>query len=158
MVATHGKREEKTLTDAVLAGVPYVGLVASPKRGAAVVESLELTDEQRALIHYPAGLDIGARTPQEIALSVFAQMVSERPRVPRTAHAGTHPPVTEPPLTRLGVISLEPETAIDPVCDMTVTISPDALYADLPDGERVWFCCPGCRREFLKHPEKYPRS
>ncbi|MGE0819556.1 MAG: XdhC family protein [Candidatus Nanopelagicales bacterium] len=158
VVATHGKREEQSLEAAVRAGVPYVGLIASPKRGRAVVESLELDDEQRARIRYPAGLDIGARTPQEIALSVFAQMVAERPRVPRTAHAGTHPPVTEPPVTRLGVISIEPETAIDPVCDMTVTISPDALYADLPDGERVWFCCPGCRREFLKHPEKYPRS
>lgn len=44
-------------------------------------ETLDLTDEERARIHSPAGLDIGARTPQGIALSVFARMVSERPRV-----------------------------------------------------------------------------
>jgi xanthine dehydrogenase accessory factor len=154
VVATHGKREEETLVAAVRMGVPYVGLVASPKRGAAVVGSLELDDDEKARIHYPAGLDIGARTPQEIALSVFAQMVSERPRVPRTAHAGTHPPVTEPPVTRLGVVSLEPQTAIDPVCGMTVTISDDALFADV-DGERVWFCCPGCRRSYVADPAKY---
>lgn len=156
VVATHGKREEETLEAAARAGVPYIGLVASPKRGKAVVASLDLDDEQRAAIHYPAGLDIGARTPHEIALSVFAQMVAERPRVPRTAHAGTHPPVTEPPVTRLGVISLEPETSIDPVCGMTVTHSPDGLYADV-EGERIWFCCPGCRRSYLKEPGKYPR-
>jgi xanthine dehydrogenase accessory factor len=156
-VATHGKREEEVLEKAVKAGVPYVGLIASPKRGTAVVESLDLTDEERARIHYPAGLDIGARTPQEIALSVYAQMVAERPRVPRTAHAGTHPPVTEPPVTRLGVITLDTETSIDPVCGMTVTHSPDALYADV-DGTRVWFCCPGCRRSYLKDPGKYPLS
>jgi xanthine dehydrogenase accessory factor len=157
VVATHGKREEEVLEKAVKAGVPYVGLIASPKRGTAVVESLDLTDEERARIHYPAGLDIGARTPQEIALSVYAQMVAERPRVPRTAHAGTHPPVTEPPVTRLGVITLDTETSIDPVCGMTVTHSPDALYADV-DGVRVWFCCPGCRRSYLKDPGKYPLS
>ena len=154
VVATHGKREEETRVAAVRMGVPYVGLIASPKRGNAVVASLELDDEEKARIHYPAGLDIGARTPQEIALSVFAQMVSERPRVPRTAHAGTHPPVTEPPVTRLGVISLEPQTAIDPVCGMTVTMSDDALFADV-DGERVWFCCPGCRRAYVADPAKY---
>jgi xanthine dehydrogenase accessory factor len=154
VVATHGKREEETLVAAVRMGVPYVGLIASPKRGHAVVDSLDLDDEEKARIHYPAGLDIGARTPQEIALSVFAQMVSERPRVPRTAHAGTHPPVTEPPVTRLGLISLEPQTAIDPVCGMTVTMSDDALFADV-DGERVWFCCPGCRRAYVADPAKY---
>jgi xanthine dehydrogenase accessory factor len=154
VVATHGKREEETLVAAVRMGVPYVGLIASPKRGRAVVDSLELDDAEKARIHYPAGLDIGARTPQEIALSVFAQMVSERPRVPRTAHAGTHPPVTEPPVTRLGMISIEPQTAIDPVCGMTVTISDDALFADV-DGERVWFCCPGCRRAYVADPAKY---
>jgi xanthine dehydrogenase accessory factor len=158
VVATHGKREEETLVAAVRMGVPYVGLIASPKRGRAVVDSLELDDAEKARIHYPAGLDIGARTPQEIALSVFAQMVSERPRVPRTAHGAhrpdAHPPVTEPPVTRLGVISIEPQTAIDPVCGMTVTISDDALFADV-DGERVWFCCPGCRRSYVADPAKY---
>lgn len=154
VVATHGKREEETLVAAVRMGVPYVGLIASPKRGSAVVASLELDDEEKARIHYPAGLDIGARTPQEIALSVFAQMVNERPRTPRAARAGTHPPVSRPPVTRLGIISLAPQTAIDPVCGMTVTISDDALFADV-DGERVWFCCPGCRRSYVADPAKY---
>jgi xanthine dehydrogenase accessory factor len=40
---------------------------------------------------------------------------------------------------------------------MTVVTSPDALHADV-DGERVWFCCPGCRRAFLADPGKYPGS
>ena len=136
------------------AGVPYVGLVASPKRGGPWSTRSSSTTSSKARIHYPAGLDIGARTPQEIALSVFAQMVSERPRVPRTAHAGTHPPVTEPPLTRLGVIRSSPQTAIDPVCGMTVTISTTPC-TPTSDGERVWFCCPGCRRAFLADPAKY---
>jgi xanthine dehydrogenase accessory factor len=157
VVATHGKKEEETLEAAVRAGVPYVGLIASPKRGEAVVGSLDLTDEEKARIHYPAGLDIGARTPAEIALSVFAQMVSERPREPRAPRDPQHLP-GEAPMTRTGLLTvLEPDTSIDPVCGMTVTIDADALFADV-DGERVWFCCPACRRAYVADPGKYPRS
>ncbi len=156
LVATHGKSEEATLEAAVRAGVPYVALVASPKRGAAVVGSLDLSDEEKARIHYPAGLDIGARTPAEIALSVFAQIVAERPREPRERLDPQHLP-GEPPMTRTGLLTvLEPETSIDPVCGMTVEITDDALYADV-DGERVWFCCPACRRAYVADPGKYPR-
>ena len=157
LVATHGKNEEATLEAAVRAGVPYVGLIASPKRGAAVVGSLELTDEERARIHYPAGLDIGARTPAEIALSVFAQIVAERPREPRARLDPQHLP-GEPPMTRTGLLTvLEPQTSIDPVCGMTVEITDDALFADV-DGERVYFCCPACRRAYVADPGKYPRT
>ncbi len=45
------------------------------------------TADQRATIHTPAGLDIGARTPEEIALSVFAQIIAERPRAPRQSRS-----------------------------------------------------------------------
>lgn len=76
VVASHGHDEEPLLEKALRAGVPYVGLVASPRRGAAVLASLDITDEQRASVHTPAGLDIGARTPAEIALSVYAEMVA----------------------------------------------------------------------------------
>ncbi|MCZ0985556.1 XdhC family protein [Streptomyces diastatochromogenes] len=63
VIATHGRDEEPALVGAARAGVPYIGLVASPKRGAAVLAGLDVTEEQRTRIHTPAGLDIGARTP-----------------------------------------------------------------------------------------------
>jgi xanthine dehydrogenase accessory factor len=151
VVATHGKQEEDTLTAAVRAGVPYVGLIASPKRGSAVVGSLDLTDEERARIHTPAGLDIGARTPAEIALSVFAEVVAERSdasHAPRSARsAAPAAPAAGP----------EAATGTDPVCGMTVIIDDDALLAEV-GGERIYFCCPGCRRAYLKEPERYPRT
>jgi xanthine dehydrogenase accessory factor len=84
VVASHGHGEEEALAAALQAGVPYVGLVASRKRGAAVLQSLEAVDRDR--VHTPAGLDIGARTPQEIALSILAEIVSLRQaRVPESA-------------------------------------------------------------------------
>lgn len=85
VVASHGHDEEPLLEKALRAGVPYVGLVASRKRGAAVLASLDVTPEQRSRVHTPAGLDIGARTPAEIALSVYAQMVASRVAVQVTS-------------------------------------------------------------------------
>ena len=78
VVASHGRDEEEALAAALAAGVPYVGLVASRKRGRAVLESLGGDAVDR--VHSPAGLDIGARTPEEVALSVLAEIVSIRPR------------------------------------------------------------------------------
>ncbi|NVI92227.1 XdhC family protein [Actinomadura sp. BRA 177] len=81
VVATHGRDEETILTAALDAGVPYIGLIASRRRGAAVVAALDGGDR----VHTPAGLDIGARTAPEIALSVLAQILSLRPRPTRPA-------------------------------------------------------------------------
>ena len=78
VVASHGRDEEHALATALDVGVPYVGLVASTKRGTAVVESLEVSDDDKARVHTPAGLDIGARTPEEIALSILAEIVATR--------------------------------------------------------------------------------
>jgi len=155
IVASHGKREEDTLVDAVRAGVPYVALVASPKRGSAVVDSLDLTPDERARIHTPAGLDIGARTPAEIALSVYAELIAERPRTSRVSRTVAAPVIADPPVTSFGMITLESASAIDPVCGMTVAINDDALVADV-DGEHLWFCCAACRRAYIADPRKYP--
>ncbi len=80
VVASHGRDEEPALLAALEAGVGYVGLVASRKRGAAVLAGLETSSEDRARVHTPAGLDIGARTPPEIALSILAEVVESRRR------------------------------------------------------------------------------
>ena len=67
VVAAHGNDEVATLRAALEAGVPYVGLVASRKRGAAVVEELRadgVSEDLLDALETPAGLDIGARTPR----------------------------------------------------------------------------------------------
>jgi len=80
IVASHGRDEEEALAAALDAGVPYVGLVASRRRGATVVEGLSVSDDDKARVHTPAGLDIGARTPEEVALSILAELVATRRR------------------------------------------------------------------------------
>jgi xanthine dehydrogenase accessory factor len=123
VVASHGDDEERALTHALQAGVGYVALVASPKRGAAVVESLDLDAALRALVHTPAGLDIGARAPADIAISILAELVAERT---------TRAPVAAP------------QSAIDPVCGMQVAVSEATPHLCIGN-ERVHFCCEGCK-------------
>jgi xanthine dehydrogenase accessory factor len=78
VVASHGRDEPEILTAALAAGVPYVGLVASSQRGEAVVAALDVDAGARRRVRTPAGLDIGARTPEEVALSILAEIVATR--------------------------------------------------------------------------------
>jgi xanthine dehydrogenase accessory factor len=127
VVASHGRGEEDALAGALAAGVPYVGLVASRRRGEAILEELRargVPAGQLARLHTPAGIDIGARGPEEIALSILAEIVAVRrshgPSVPAAA------------------------VAVDPVCGMEVPAS--APSPSLEDGgATLWFCGEGCR-------------
>jgi xanthine dehydrogenase accessory factor len=95
VVATLGGDEVGALRAALDAGVPYVGLVASPRRGGGVLAELGPTEAERARLHTPVGLHIGARTAPEIALSVLAEIVRERrlggvPESPPTPTPSAH--------------------------------------------------------------------
>lgn len=141
VVASHGRDEEPVLTSALRAGVPYVGLVASRKRGEAVLLSLDVDAADRTRVHTPAGLDIGARTPEEVALSILAEVVSERRR-----------PSGRP--IALEVEPVGPATAVDLVCGMSVAMVDSSLHLD-HEGTRYWFCGSGCLRAFAADPASY---
>jgi xanthine dehydrogenase accessory factor len=123
VVASHGAEEERVLEDALRAGVPYVALVASSRRGEAVRDALDIPDELRSQLHTPAGLEIGASTPEEIAISILAEIVAEH---------HSHPAAD-------AVAS-----AVDPVCGMEVAVTDATLFLDV-DGARSFFCSGGCR-------------
>jgi xanthine dehydrogenase accessory factor len=140
VVASHGRDEEAALTAAVRAGVPYVGLVASPVRGKAMVAALDLDREQAAGIDTPAGLDLGARTPGEVAVSILARVIAVRPLTPIAVPA--------PPDAALG------GTATDPVCGMDVACVEGSLQS-LVGEQVVWFCGSGCQRAYLADPSAF---
>jgi len=134
VVASHGRDEEDALTAALTAAVPYVGLVASRKRGAAVKEELRMrgmAEEELNRVHTPAGLDIGAQTAEEIAISILAEIVATRHRHIRG-----------------------PETATDPVCGMSVAVSSSSPSTQR-DGQTIHFCGDGCRKAFEADPARY---
>ena len=136
VVASHGRDEHEAIRLALEAGVPYIALVASRRRGAAVLDALDLTPEQRARVSTPAGLDLGARTAGEVALSLLAEVIEKL----RSTDRSTDGRPAGPPPAALP----QPRTEIDPVCGMTVVVMPDTPHLTL-DGVEHWFCGPGCR-------------
>jgi xanthine dehydrogenase accessory factor len=90
IVASLGDDDETALAGALRAGVTYVALVASHRRAAVVRETLAAMDvspEDIARLRAPAGLDIGARTQEEIALSIMAEITQLRVSAPPGAGA-----------------------------------------------------------------------
>ena len=133
VAAAHGQDEVGILRAALETGLPYVGLVASPKRGEAVARELRaegVAEQHLDALETPAGIDIGARTPAEIALSILARIIAVRRSRPAPA----------------------PPAAVDPVCGMTVVVADDTPSLE-HRGETVYFCCAGCRRKFEERRE-----
>ncbi len=133
VVAAHGRDELAVLRAGLEAGVPYIGLVASRKRGAAVIGQLRdlgVDPELLEQIDTPAGIDIGAQSAAEIAVSILARLVEVRRREA----------IVVAPRAR-------PETAVDPICGMTVVVgadTPSLIHA----GQPMYFCCLGCKLTF----------
>jgi xanthine dehydrogenase accessory factor len=112
--------------------VQYVAMVASRRRTQALIDEMRadgVADEVLGRLKAPAGLDIGAATGPEIALSILAEIVQRR---------RSRQPMPTP----------EREAAIDPICGMQVDIA-SAKWTAERDGQTYYFCAPGCRKTFL---------
>lgn len=140
VVCTHGGDEAAAVRAALDAGVGFVGVVCSRTRGDAVLAELDLGDDERARVHPHVGLDIGARSAQEIALSVVAALVRAIRLEGLTA--------ARAPTVPAQAAALPAVTAIDPHCGMTVTVRPGTPHA-VVGGVESWFCGPGCRDAFV---------
>ena len=135
VVATMGHGDEDALASALKAGVGYVGLVASARRAAVVLDALRrrgVEEEALARVRSPAGLDLGPSTQEEIAVAILAELVDWR-------HGLAAAPAGQAAVPA-------PAEAVDPVCGMTVTVAgaPTAVR----DGVAWYFCSTGCRDRF----------
>ena len=143
VVASMGQGDENALEVALAGEAGYVGLVASAKRGSAVLADLRargLDEETLARIRCPAGLDLGPSSQEEIAVAILAELVAWR-----------H---TRPGAAAELVEAVQPLEAIDPVCGMTVEIA-GARETAVHDGRTYYFCGAGCRRRFEADPARY---
>jgi xanthine dehydrogenase accessory factor len=139
VVATHADSDEDAL-DAVLGtDVGYVSLVASRRRAGAIVDRLRdrgVPVDRLGRIKAPAGLDIGAVTPEEIAVSILAEVIQHR-RSEKPAEAEAD----------VGQGSAAATEATDPICGMAVEIA-TARYRSEISGQTVYFCCLACKETF----------
>lgn len=102
VIATRGHRDDlRVLRWAVRTPAHYVGMVGSRRKVLVIAKELRqegISDEALGRVHSPIGLDIGAITPEEIAVSVVAELVAVRRRceaaLPRMRRLA--PPAAEP--------------------------------------------------------------
>jgi xanthine dehydrogenase accessory factor len=140
VVATMGTSDEEALERVVGHGAAYVALVSSRKRAEAVfayLRSRGVSPAEVQRIKVPAGLDIGAITPEEIALSIMAEVIQVR-----RAGPGVQTEV------------LATVEATDPICGMAVEVATAKHKADY-GGTTYYFCSAHCKATFERDPEKY---
>jgi xanthine dehydrogenase accessory factor len=145
IIATQGHGDEDAVERAVSAFPAFVGLVASRRRGEAVLGYLAdrgVPGNLLERVHAPVGLDLGHTTHREIAVAILAQLVQLRAAgelAPSSDMAATAPAVAD---TR------------DPVCGMTVRADASSHPVE-HDGVTYHFCCVGCRDTFVREPHAY---
>jgi len=149
ILATHGQNDEHVLEHILAAPAAYISMVSSPRRAEACRAYLRasgMAEEQIARLKAPAGLDIGARTPAEIAASILAELVQHR----RASQPALEQEASIP-ATPVGAQAAE---AIDPVCGMTVEKA-GARHTSVYAGRTFYFCCPACKRAFAGEPARF---
>jgi xanthine dehydrogenase accessory factor len=145
VVATHADSDADALDAVLRTEAGYVSLVASRRRAAVILERLArrgVVPERLACLKAPAGLDIGAETPAEIAISILAELIQHHRGEKSTGESEADP-------ARAAAAE-----ARDPVCGMLVQVA-TARYRSEVSGQLVHFCCRSCQETFDADPARY---
>jgi xanthine dehydrogenase accessory factor len=143
VVSTQGEHDEEALEQAINSNALYVAFVASKTKAGKVLEFLKtrgVSQEKTSRVRAPAGLNIGATSPEEIAVSILAEIVQIRASAAKSATKST--------------LSVIQDDAKDPICGMTVEKSKAKHKAEFK-GKTFYFCCAGCKQKFEQSPERY---
>lgn len=147
VVSTQGEGDEEALEQALKTDATYVAFVASRTKAEKVLDYLKtrgVSAEQIKRVQAPAGLDIHAKSPEEIAVSILAQIIQVHGQMTEAA-GQTKSNIPLP------VINTE---AKDPVCGMSVNTA-KARYKSEHEGIAFYFCCAGCKQAFDREPHRY---
>jgi len=161
VVATQGVWDEEAVLAALRRDVAYVGLVASPTRAAVVRQWLRdetgLAEERIAALRAPAGLDLGAETAEDVAISILGELVQVRRG--RATFVAAPGPATLAGRDTAGAQGVprplvDDIVLVDPVCGMTVERR-DARHLAEYGGVVYAFCQMGCRTRFIHDPAAF---
>jgi xanthine dehydrogenase accessory factor len=152
VVATQGEDDEKALSEAVQQPHLYLGFVASQKKKASVMQYLTdmgMPADKVQGIHSPAGIDINAKKPEEVAISILAEMIQVRNNS-SVQHVFSS-------LDNTRGEAGKAKFYINPVCGVPVDVNHPKHIIEY-GGESVYFCCDGCKVKFEAEPEKYMKK
>ena len=144
VVSTQGEGDEEALEQALLSKAAYVAFVASKTKASKLLGYLKergVTADRLSQVRAPAGLDITATSPEEIAVSILAEIIQEN-----GTRAASQKKQAQSPFPK--------HEAKDPICGMMVDVSV-AKHKSEFHGNSFYFCCSGCKQKFDKQPEKY---
>jgi xanthine dehydrogenase accessory factor len=176
VVSTQGEDDEGALEQAAKSNCAYVAFVASRTKAQKVFEYLHakgIPQERTSAIRVPAGLNIGAATPEEIAVSILAELIQQRAQTAKSdgsSKAGEQPrenfpaqapevlataapAKTNPAPTGFHLPVLNAQ-ARDPICGMSVDTT-KAKYKTEYQGKWFYFCCGGCLQKFSANPQAF---
>ena len=145
VVCTQGENDDRALKQAIESGAKYVSFVSSLRKANSIYNSLKkqgVPVSDLARVKTPAGLNINAKLPEEVAISILAEIIS---KVREEKQPGEKTPAT--------TLNLE-EYFINPVCNIPVQKS-TAKHVLSHKNKDYYFCCDGCKVSFEKEPEKY---
>ncbi|HEY0340981.1 MAG TPA: XdhC family protein, partial [Steroidobacteraceae bacterium] len=155
LIATQGEGDEVALEAALRSCARAVLVIASRHKADRLRTAMSLrgiSKDRIDAMHAPAGPDIGAITPNEIALAAIAGLVALR-----RGRLDVYGPTTIPG-TGVGTAAVsgtQPITGyVNPVCGAVVDPA-RALSSLTLSGQTHYFCCQGCRTEFERDPQKY---
>jgi xanthine dehydrogenase accessory factor len=144
VVSTQGEGDEEALEQALLTKAAYVAFVASKAKASKILNALKergIPVDRLSQVRAPAGLDIRAASPEEIAVSILAEIIQVN---------GTRA-TSQKNQAQSVVPKLE---AKDPICGMMVDVSAAKHQSEF-HGNCFYFCCSGCKQKFDNQPEKY---
>jgi xanthine dehydrogenase accessory factor len=100
VIVTRGHKDDmRCLAWALRSGARYIGMIGSKRKVLSVYKALEkegFKSEEFARVHAPVGLEIGALTPEEIAISITAELIAIRRGAKDVTHKAVAPPKATP--------------------------------------------------------------
>jgi xanthine dehydrogenase accessory factor len=152
VVATQGMNDEQALLEAMKKHAAYVGFVASRKKIGAIKSYLIDAGCDAAKVeamHSPAGIDVNAKQPLEVAISILAEIIQVKNSMETFTNLEAAPEAEKP--------ATAPDWYINPVCGVPVDKHNPKHVIEYKE-EKVYFCCDGCKVKFEKDPEKYMKA
>ncbi|MCI4671047.1 MAG: XdhC family protein [Bacteroidia bacterium] len=151
VVCTQGENDEDALENAIRTGASYISFVASRRKANAIFNQMRqrgLTFDHLKKIKTPAGLDINAKYPEEVAVSILAEIIKE------IRSDQESPSDSQSAEGKKTALEGNENIFINPVCGIPVEKS-SAKHVISYKEKDYYFCCDGCKVSFEKEPEKY---
>ena len=157
VIASQGEADEENVFKALQTSIDYIGLISSAKKVKKIktfLATTELSSDRINELRSPVGIDINAKQASEVAISILADIIQEYRKKPPQSCCDTPTGNCD---KEENSKAFNEEFYINPVCNVPISKkSPKHILEYL--GNKVFFCCDGCKLSFEKNPEQYLQS